>query len=48
MVAVLSSTSPVLVLPLLWMTSRERPAAGAWLGATVAVLGTALILWPEA
>jgi drug/metabolite transporter (DMT)-like permease len=48
MVAVLSSTSPVLVLPLLWMTSRERPAAGAWLGAAVAVLGTALILWPEA
>lgn len=44
LVAVLSSVSPVLLLPLLWLVYRRRPAAGAWLGAGLAVLGTALIL----
>ncbi|MDM7941893.1 MAG: DMT family transporter [Hydrogenophaga sp.] len=44
LVAVLSSVTPILILPLLWLVYRRRPAAGAWLGAVLAVLGTALIL----
>jgi drug/metabolite transporter (DMT)-like permease len=44
LVAVLSSVTPVLILPLLWLVYQRRPANGAWLGAALAVLGTALIL----
>jgi len=44
LVAVLSSVTPVLILPLLWLVYRRRPAAGAWVGALLAVMGTALIL----
>ncbi|MGP9799656.1 DMT family transporter [Rheinheimera sp. NSM] len=44
MVAILSSVSPVLVLPLLWLVYKRSPAAGAWLGALLTVTGTALIL----
>lgn len=44
MVAMLSSVSPVLVLPLLWLLTKNRPAYGAWLGAAITVLGTALIV----
>jgi len=44
MVAILSSVSPVLVLPLLWLRLGRAPAPGAWLGAGLTVLGTALIL----
>ena len=44
MVAILSSVSPVLVLPLLWLVYKRRPAAGAWLGAALTVGGTVLIL----
>lgn len=44
--AILSSTSPVMVLPLLWMVTRQRPTAGAWLGSAICVSGTALILLP--
>jgi drug/metabolite transporter (DMT)-like permease len=44
LVAVLSSVTPVLILPLLWLVYRRRPALGAWVGASLAVLGTALIL----
>lgn len=43
-VAVLSSVSPVLLLPLLWWHLGRRPALGAWLGAILTVLGTVLIL----
>lgn len=42
--AILSTTSPVMVLPLLWLITRQRPSAGAWLGALICVAGTALIL----
>jgi drug/metabolite transporter (DMT)-like permease len=45
MVAVLSSVSPILVLPLLWLQLGRAPAPGAWVGATLTVLGTGLILW---
>ena len=44
MVAILSSVSPVLVLPLLWWRLGRAPAAPAWLGAALTVAGTALIL----
>ena len=43
-VAILSSVSPVLVLPLLWLRLRRAPAPGAWLGALLTAVGTALIL----
>jgi drug/metabolite transporter (DMT)-like permease len=42
-VATLSATSPVLILPVLWIATRERPATGAWLGAGIAVCGAACI-----
>lgn len=44
MVAILSSTTPVILLPLLWWHSRVRPALPAWAGALLATLGTALVL----
>lgn len=43
-VATLSSTSPVLMLPVLWLLTRQRPTAGAWWGAALVVAGTALVL----
>jgi len=45
MVAILSSVSPILVLPLLWLQLGRAPAPGAWLGAILTVVGTGLILW---
>jgi drug/metabolite transporter (DMT)-like permease len=44
MVAILSSVTPVLLLPLLWWQLGRAPAPGAWLGAGMTVAGTALIL----
>jgi drug/metabolite transporter (DMT)-like permease len=44
MVAILSSVSPVLLLPLLWLRLGRAPAPGAWLGAGLTVLGTGLVL----
>lgn len=44
MVGILSSVSPVLVLPLLWWRMGRAPAQGAWLGAGLTVLGTVLVL----
>lgn len=43
-VGVLSSVTPVLVLPMLWWHLRRPPALGAWVGAAMTVAGTALIL----
>lgn len=42
-VSTLSATSPALMLPLLWMTTGERPVLGAWVGAALVVAGTAMI-----
>ncbi|VVE78778.1 membrane protein [Pandoraea sputorum] len=42
-IATLSATTPVMVLPLLWIRTRQRPAAGAWWGALIASAGVALI-----
>ena len=43
-VSTLSSAAPVVMLPVLWVTSQERPALGAWIGALIVFFGTALIL----
>ncbi len=42
-VATLSSTSPIIVLFLIWMLTNKLPTIGAWLGTMVAIFGTSLI-----
>lgn len=42
-VSTLSSTTPILILPMLWIASRKVPPPLAWIGAGLAVVGTALI-----
>lgn len=42
-ITVLSSTSPILVLPILWITTRQRPTTGAWVAAMLVVIGSVLI-----
>ena len=44
LVAILSSVTPVLLLPLLWFAYGRRPATGAWVGAALTVAGGAVIL----
>lgn len=46
LVSTLSATSPILILPILWVATKEQPAHGAWLGAILAVLGVACIFSP--
>ena len=38
----LSSTTPVLLLPALWVLTRHH--LGAWIGASLSVIGTALLI----
>jgi drug/metabolite transporter (DMT)-like permease len=42
-VSTISATTPVLVLPMIWMLTRDLPALGAWIGAGTVLLGMALI-----
>ncbi|MCT4656427.1 MAG: DMT family transporter [Cohaesibacter sp.] len=42
-VASLSATTPVMMLPILWIKTKERPPLGAWIGAALVVGGSALI-----
>ena len=42
-VSTLSSMTPVLILPLVWLASGTRPAAAAWIGAAIAVAGVSAI-----
>lgn len=42
-ITTLSATSPVLILPLLWLKTGRRPAPGAWAGAGLVVIGMALL-----
>lgn len=42
-VTTLSTVTPVLILPMVWILGREVPSASAWLGAILAIAGTALI-----
>ncbi|MDO3444401.1 DMT family transporter [Agrobacterium sp. V1] len=44
-VSTLSATTPVIILPLLWLKTRELPAPGAWAGAALVVAGMALMFW---
>lgn len=42
-VTTLSSTTPILILPMIWAAYRRMPGPLAWVGAVLAVVGTALI-----
>jgi drug/metabolite transporter (DMT)-like permease len=42
-VSTLSSMTPVVILPMLWLRTGIAPRPAAWLGAMLAVVGTALI-----
>jgi drug/metabolite transporter (DMT)-like permease len=42
-VTTLSSTTPILILPMVWVVHRRFPGPFAWVGAGLAVAGTALI-----
>lgn len=44
MVALLSSTTPIMVLPVLWIYIKQRPNRFAWLGALMAVIGTGILV----
>jgi drug/metabolite transporter (DMT)-like permease len=45
-VSTLTSTTPILILPMIWYTTRRAPSLAAWAGAALAVVGTAMIsLW---
>lgn len=46
MVALLSSTTPIMLLPILWIYTRRRPNRFAWLGALLAVCGTGFLVSP--
>jgi len=42
-VATLSSTSPIIVLFLIWILTKKIPSFGAWIGTMIAIFGTGLI-----
>lgn len=42
-IATLSATSPVIILPMIWLRTKQRPSGLSWLGAALAVVGLALI-----
>lgn len=44
LVSILVSVAPVIQLPIIWLVTKERPPAGAWLGAALAVAGTTMVL----
>ncbi|MBD1573231.1 DMT family transporter [Vibrio sp. S17_S38] len=44
MVALLSSTTPIMILPLLWIYTKQRPSPFAWMGAVLAVVGTSILV----
>jgi len=43
-VTILASTTPVLILPFIWMRTGIRPAAGAWVGGCLVVICTGLLV----
>ncbi|MBD7993502.1 MULTISPECIES: DMT family transporter [Ochrobactrum] len=43
-VSTISATTPVIILPMLWLRTGQKPNTGAWLGAIFVVAGLALIL----
>ncbi len=44
LVAILVSVAPVIQLPAIWAVTKELPSLGAWTGAVIAVVGTAMVL----
>lgn len=42
-VATLSTITPIVILPMIWLLRREVPSLAAWTGAILAIFGTALI-----
>ncbi|MBR0555362.1 DMT family transporter [Ciceribacter sp. L1K23] len=42
-VSTLSSMTPIVILPMVWLRSRKMPRPHAWVGAALAIAGTALI-----
>lgn len=44
MVALLSSTTPIMLLPLLWVYTKKRLNRYAWCGAILAVVGTGILV----
>jgi drug/metabolite transporter (DMT)-like permease len=46
LVSTLSATSPILILPILWIATKQRPKPGAWVGAFLTVVGVACIFSP--
>ena len=42
-ISTLSSISPIIALPILWLLMKQAPAANAWIGAILAVCGTATL-----
>jgi len=42
-VMTLSAITPVLILPVIWFITGQRPSRGAWLGAALVVIGSAVI-----
>jgi len=42
--AVLGSAAPVMILPMLWLASGERPLWPAWIGAAVVLLGASFVV----
>lgn len=45
MVALLSSTTPIMLLPIMWIYTRQRPNRYAWLGAAIAVIGSGILVY---
>lgn len=39
----LAATTPVMMLPLIWFKTGERPALGSWFGATLTVVGSGIL-----
>jgi drug/metabolite transporter (DMT)-like permease len=44
-VALLSSTTPILLLPMIWVYTKQRPNRFAWFGAILAVSGTSILVY---
>ena len=42
-VATLSSTSPIMILFLIWLLTKKIPTIGAWIGTMLAIIGSGLI-----
>ncbi len=45
MVALLSSTTPIMLLPIMWIYTGQCPNRHAWSGAVLAVIGTGILVY---